>query len=531
MVVRTLLSTVFFGVVFCAWAGCAGSGFPDVIDPSEVSSSFGAPSIDRVRDAGNVQLPLAGPWQGESDGVACPGELVLIEGDNFSRLPTVTIGGRATTIVARTAGGGIVARVPTGVPVGKVTVSVSQPKGKAHKELIIRRLAVVAHAGKLHILEVGKDGLHPTLAALALPHANLVRLSFDGGAAYVLGGDKLKAVDLACLQGPRASRQVTVPSGAQLLTAAAEAPRLAVIGDGKLTLFSTRQSSRPAPYEPIYLPNELKNATAFELSPDGKVLAALVPDGNRLVALEVQENPPAVRVQSSIDILPGEHLPLVRDLAWSSDGETLWVVSGDNAQSLPAVQPTRLTAVRILPRETKVAGDPKAELLSLWRTQSIPGASAPLRLSVARGQPLASGTTIRMPPDKAAVFISAVADAIFKLPGVALGGKGGPAIVAKLWRPASPAMVVRADINGGGGPLFASPQIMSSLELTPDAQWLVGTAARVAPAPSTHSVVLDFGLMMSPVWGNPAPVFLSLGALDPAELTPPFALGEIRIQP
>ena len=129
-----------WGLLFLTLAiGCAGAGFPEVIDANEVGSSLGGPSIDRVRDAGNVRVPGIGAWKGESDGVACPGELVVIEGGNFGRLPTVSIGGRATGVMARTAGGGIVARVPTGVPSGKILVVVSQPKGRAQKELMVRR--------------------------------------------------------------------------------------------------------------------------------------------------------------------------------------------------------------------------------------------------------------------------------------------------------------------------------------------------------------------------------------------------------
>src|SRR5579862_4155948 len=80
-------------ILCLTFLGCAGSGFPDVIDPAHVGSSFGGPSIDRVRDVGAPRLPIAGPWRGESDGVACPGELLLIEGSGFGRQPTVSIGG------------------------------------------------------------------------------------------------------------------------------------------------------------------------------------------------------------------------------------------------------------------------------------------------------------------------------------------------------------------------------------------------------------------------------------------------------
>src|SRR5439155_17705710 len=122
-----------------ALAGCASSGLPDVVDGHEISTAFGPPRISRLRDVGAPRLPETGAWKGEPDGVATPGELLLIEGENFGRLPTVSIGGRATTIVARTDGGGIVARVPTGVPVGDVPIVVSQPKGRTQKLFPVHR--------------------------------------------------------------------------------------------------------------------------------------------------------------------------------------------------------------------------------------------------------------------------------------------------------------------------------------------------------------------------------------------------------
>ena len=289
-----------------------------------------------------------------------------------------------------------------------------------------------------------------------------------------------------------------------------------------------------------------KGPRAIELSPDGKLLALLVGESNRLVAIDVAE-PPASSVVTAIDLLPEQKLPLVRDLAFSSDGETLWVVSGDNENSLPALQPTRLTAVRILPKdrpsETASPGAPATatrpqaprrheHLVSVWRTQSVPGAAAPLRVAVARGQPLASGTTIRTPPETAAVFVTSLNDALFKLADVALGTPAGAKAAAKLWHPPQPGLLVRADINGGGGPLFATAEILSALDLTPDAQLLVATAARVSPVPSTGAVVVDFGVTFAPIWGTPiTPLFLPLERLNDQELKPPFALGDLRIQP
>jgi len=162
----------------------------------------------------------------------------------------------------------------------------------------------------------------------------------------------------------------------------------------------------------------------------------------------------------------------------------------------------------------------------------VPGAAAPLRIAIARGQPLASGTTIRMPPDKAAVFVTSLNDALFKLADVALDTPAGAKAVAKLWHPQKPGMLVRADINGGGGPLFTTAEILSALDLTPDAQLLVATAARITPAPATGGVVLDFGVTYAPIWGaSITPVFLPLEKLDAREVKPPFLFGDLRIQP
>src|SRR4051812_13929298 len=124
-------------------AGCGHAGFSEVVDDARLPPAFGPPRIERIRDVGGVKLPTAGAWQGESDGIAVPGELLLIEGENFGQLPTVSIGGRATAVVARTGNGGLVARVPSGVPVGDVAITVSHPRGRSTKSFPLRRYAVV----------------------------------------------------------------------------------------------------------------------------------------------------------------------------------------------------------------------------------------------------------------------------------------------------------------------------------------------------------------------------------------------------
>jgi len=519
-------------------AGCGTSGFPDVTEVRELSSSFGAPRIRLIRDAGGVRVPQLGSWKGESDGVAGPGELVLIEGDNFGRQPTVSIGGRATTIVARTEGGGIIARVPVGVPVGDVEVAVSQPKGRDARTIKVRRLAVVAHRDQVFMLEVARDGAKVLGAPLRVPGARRVELSHDGSAAFVLaggpGGDHVAVIDLAAPGGPRVAGERRLSHRAQHLSAAEDAPVLVALGEGKVTIFTLAHPRNPAPYDATPLPSGLKPPQMIEVSPDGKLLALLYAEGNKLALLDL-EHAPHTKLVTTIDLLPDQRLPLTRDMRFSTDGETLWIVSGDSADTLPAIQPTRLTAVRLPfareephPEGATMVG---SRLLSVWRTQSVPGAAAPIKISIARGQPLASGTTIRMPPEKAAVFVTSINDALFKLGKLDLSTAAGAKAALELWKPPQPGIMVRADINGGGGPLFATRELPSALDLTPDAQLLVATAARVSPAPPEGKLVLDFGLIVSPIWGTPQPSFLSLGLLSPSELKPPFELGDLKIQP
>ena len=518
--------------------GCGGAGFPDIVDAREVATSFGAPHISRLRDAGATRLPESGHWQGQGDGVVVPGELLLIEGDNFGRLPTVNIGGRATAVVARTEGGGIVARVPTGVPVGDAAVVVSQPRGRAQKSFPVSRFAVVAHASMVHFLRVDRDRAVVAGQPLSIAGAEDVRLSADGAAAYVLGsgagGNRLVTIDLCAAGGPRVASEKPLQHHGALLAAAMDAPIAAVVGDGEVTMVQLHDPLQPGLFEPMDLPMGAKGPRAIELSPDGKLLALLVAEGNRLVALDVAA-PPNSEVVTAIDLLPDQKLSLVRDLAFSSDGETLWIVSGDNAASLPALQPTRLTALRIVAPAADATPPPegKSRLMSLWRTQSVPGAAAPLHVAVARGQPLASGTTIRMPPEKAAVFVASLNDALFKLGALDLNSAAGSKAALQLWHPPEPGIMVRADINGGGGPLFATREILSSLDLTPDAQLVVATAARVTAKPDiAGGLTLDFGVSYAPIFHTDvAPVFVPLAPLDPRELKAPFALGAIRIQP
>jgi hypothetical protein len=149
-------------------------------------------------------------------------------------------------------------------------------------------------------------------------------------------------------------------------------------------------------------------------------------------------------------------------------------------------------------------------------------------LAVSRGQPLASGTTIRIPPEKAAVFISGVNANLFQI-GNGATAAGARKIEAVLKPNLTPGMMIRADINGGGGPMFSTQQVVSSVDLTPDAQTIVATGVRAVARGG--DVEVSFGVVTCALWGKPEPRFVPLEPVGAEQIRPPFHLGQIRIQP
>src|SRR5439155_21086435 len=136
-----------------------------------------------------------------------------------------------------------------------------------------RRFAVVAHGGQLFFLRVDKDRAELVGKPLPVPGARLVRISGDGAAAYAVAnradGDQLGAVDLCAPGGPRLAGEKKLAHHGALLAAAMDAPVVAVVGDGEVTMVSTRDARMPALFEPMDLPMGAKAPRAIELSPDG----------------------------------------------------------------------------------------------------------------------------------------------------------------------------------------------------------------------------------------------------------------------
>jgi hypothetical protein len=519
-------------------AGCGGSAWPDILDVRFVESPSGAPQVTRVRDMGQARLPPRGPYKvTESDGVGVIGELLLIEGRDLGKQPTVNIGGRGADVLRRTEGNGIVVRVPPGTPAGTQSIEIVTARGRAKVDFPIRRLALVTlgERDRVHVLSVTKETAERVGTPLAIENAHLVRYSPDGSTAYVasstgMGPAQLSVIDMTASGGPKVAARRELPSRVVVALAASEgAPRIAVVGEREVTFFDVRDPLQPSHYPSWRLPENLARGriVAAEIDPEGTLFVLLLAEGNRIAAFDIRR-PDAPQPLTTVDVIPDARAPLVRDMRFSIDGDTLWIVSGDNLMSVShGPQPTRLSAVKLMPSPQKHG----PRIISVWRTMPVPGASAPLSLTVARGQMVASGTTIRLAPEQAAVFLTGVQAALLKLDGLAMAREADAKKAAALWRQVTqPGMLVRTDANGGGGPLFSTPALLTGLDLTPDSQLLVAVAAKVGTDNDTLSV--EGGVIATPLWTKSyAPTFISLGQLKSDLLRPPFRLGEVRIQP
>jgi hypothetical protein len=519
-------------------AGCGGSGWPEILDVRHVGSPSGGPQIARVRDMGQPLLPPSGPYKvTDSDGVAVIGELVLIEGKDLGKQPTVNVGGRGAEVMRRTEGDGIVVRVPQGTPPGTQPIEVVTARGRAKVDFPIRRLALVTlgDRDRVHVLSVTREAAEPAGAPLAIDNARLVRFSPDGSTAYVasstgVGPARLSVIDMTAAGGPKVALRRELPSRVVVALAASEgAPRLAVVGEREVTFFDVRDPLRPSHYPTWQLPENLTRGriVGADIDLEGRLFVVLLAEGNRLAAYDIGR-PDSPQHLTTVDLMPDVRAPIVRDMRFSIDGDTLWIVSGDNLMSVThGPQPTRLTAVKLNPGKEKRG----PRIISVWRSMPVPGATAPISLTVARGQMVASGTTIRLAPEAAAVFVTGVQPGLFKLDGLALAREADVKKAVALWRGAPQAgMLVRTDVNGGGGPLFQTPELLTGVDLTPDSQLLVAVGARVATANDTLTV--EGGVVTTRLFTKThTPTFIPLGPLKTDLVRPPFRLGEVRIQP
>jgi hypothetical protein len=499
---------VRFGLVaVMCLAGCGGPGPYEVVLPRKVKASSGSPSVNKVTDLGDYgSVPGVGgkvTVGKQGDGVFTIGELILIEGSSFGKQPTVNIGGQPAERLARTGNGGIVTRIPVDVPTGKVEVEVSHSGGRGVRAIEIRRYGLVAQpgAGKVHVVSFGAKGAVKVHTALVLAGAKAAALSYDGQAAYV-GIDagakapyaSLAVVAMGAKGGPRVVNKLRLAvKKVDYVITAHKAPLAAVIGEGKLTLVSLADPRNPALYDAWPLGEHATRIVAAQIAPAGGMLALLRGKGNQVVPIDVSE-PRTPRAAAAVGLLPSARLPLVRGMGFSPDGNALWVLSGDNDESITAGEHTTTLTI------TKVKGTS----ITLDKTVPITGGQVPLALGVAPRESILGGTAIRSTARKVAIIMAGMDS---KLLG--LVGKPGLPRLDAYGDATELGQLVRTDLEGKGESLWAADGVVGALAISYDANRVVAAVTRIKRG--TADVTYEFGLLTANVGGS-KPVFTKLGA-------------------
>jgi hypothetical protein len=488
-----------------------------VVEPRDVPAADGAPTLTGVVDLGPpAPIPATGVLSdAQSDGRFTAGEYVLIEGKDFGKQPTVLIGGRATRVLARTGAGGILTQLPAGLPAGAAAVEVSHPGGKGSRDIPMTRYVVVVQpdAEKAQVLTLDQNGALALASAIDVAGARLVRISADGSFAYVVGGAKVVTVALAAVGGPKVVHQAKLGVDAPI-DAGLAGTTLVVVGETAVQGFSLSDPFQPAPYAVSALPKEVVAARpiAADLAPGGGTLALLLADGNRLTIVDFAD-PSAPLLGAVTELLPGQRLPVARDLAFDPGG-TLWVLVGDTPTSAKTGHgPTRL--LRLTVGERGAAASSPVD---------VAGAGPPLKLTPAPVTELAAGTAVADQSDDRPLYVTTIDAKLLAIDGTDAAG-GGLADAARGL--AQPGLLVRTSGAGSGGPLTAPDGlVLGSVALTPAGERLVATAWNLA-APGG----LTFGVLVRAASGSEPGVFVPLGSARPGVIRWPAALGDVQIQP
>ena len=382
-----------------------------MVPAAELGQASGDPVITAIEDRGGGDIPSVGRvLPVAQDGVAVIGETLLVRGRHFGRQPTVAIAGKAATVVSRTEDGGILLRVPPGVPAGSQRLSVAQEEGRGEHAITVRRMAVARDDHGLTWLDVGATTL-AQVGRAELSDARAVVFSPDGRAAYALDkAGTLHVFEMPAAGVPALRGQLKLPLPVRALLSSGT-QRLVVLGEAELHLVDLSTPLYPVRAESLPLPLWARGTRPLHaaLSPDGRRLALALPEHNRLVVVALSELRAGHEpVHASLPIAPEILAPVLADLTFAPDGKTLWLVSGVTAESR-GLGPTRtrVHAVR-LNDAGHDAGQPDVAVgLTQARVVEIEEATRPVAIVTGRAMPLASGAAIRLPPERATVHVAA----------------------------------------------------------------------------------------------------------------------------
>ncbi len=381
-------------VALAVLGACSSVGDRAIVGPRHIPESSGAPEVQGVVDLGDL---TAIPSKGDvpvtsSDGKFVVGELILIEGDDFGKLPTLTIGGRPAKSLARTKNGGILARIPAEVAAGQIAVEVSHPGGRHSKTIEVQRFLALAGPGAVFFAVAHADGGVSAAGSVDVQDTSDLCFGFDGRALYLGVGKErsLKVISMAAKNAPRFVHSYSLGKGEFVeLACRPGVTTVAALDRNQVTFFDARVATALSVSGVVALSGE---AVAAALSPAGEYLAVLGGPGNTLSLVSVSEG----KVVASVEVLAGETVPLLRDLVFAPSGDEIWVLSGDSAESLVAgTRSTKITRVAV-----------KGAAMSLLGAASVDSTSRPGFLAVSQREAVMAAAVIRSTAERATMLLT-----------------------------------------------------------------------------------------------------------------------------
>lgn len=493
-------------------AACGGPGAHDIVGLDDVPGGSDAPKIAAVTDLGDIPaLPARGALPAaDSDRKFAVGELVLIEGSGFGKLPAVKVGGAPLDIEARTGNGGIVGRIPAGIDAGAVEVVVSTGGGKDATTIAVERHGIVVDraSGNVYVVAFGGGDRVAVRASFAMPGAVGAAFAQNGAIAYVAANppgsaatSTIHVIALTSSGGPKLLRQrhLPIPQVASIATARS-APVGAVAGSGKLVVLDLSAPRGPTPGTPFPL---VGDASALAIHPKGVRAAVLSPLDNQLTPVDLSRAGQP-HVEQPVDLVPGERDPMSIDLEFAPGGDEVWAVVGDSKDSVAGgTHPTRIVVV------SWETGEPK-----VLRSAEVSAAGAPVAVGVGQNESIGSATAIRSTRRRAPIVVASVNPKLWSDEP-----ENAPSKLSDLGK------LVSADLDGKAQVMLSQTSLFADPQITPDLAWVISPTVKLARHPG--GTRFELGLTFQPLPGTPGgPRFTPIAGATPAGLKAPpaFAL-------
>jgi hypothetical protein len=491
---------------------CGGPGARDIVSLDDVPGGSDAPKIAKVTDLGDLPaLPARGALPApDSDSRFAIGELVLVEGSGFGKLPSLKVGGAPLDIEARTGNGGIIGRIPAGINAGAAEVVVQTGGGRDATTIDVERSGVLVDraTGNVYVVAFGSGDRVAVRGSFAMPGAVAAAIAPGGAIAYVAanppGGAETATVHVIALTaggGPKLLRQrhLPIPQVAAIATARS-APLGVVAGSGKLVVLDLSVARGPTPGTPFPL---VGDASQVAIHPKGIRAVVLSPHDNHMTPIDLSKASQP-RVERPVDLIPGEREPMSVDAEFAPGGDEVWAVCGDTKETVAGgTHPTKLVVV------SWETGEPK-----VLRSADLAAAAAPVAIGVGQTESVGSAAAIRSTRRRAPIVVAAVNPKLWSDEQ-----EFAPSKLFDLGQ------LVSADLDGKAQIMLKQTSLFSDPQVTPDLAWVVSPTVRLARHEGGSR--FELGLTFQPLPGTSgAPRFTPIASANPAGLkTPPgFAL-------